>query len=185
MKLLSKITLTSVVIGGVSAGLYAAPSDKAEVPSGQAAPAPAAGGPRMSAAQMNEKVRLLGERVVGDYRLVVYMQQQARKQKDVIRLNCVNDKLIQIKPFQNLFDLDRDTFKSVEDDDRRYSLVDGMNQQAESVRRLREEADRCAGEPALAGESSNGWQGPQVPDNPFQDPFGDGLEPPAYASPYN
>lgn len=185
MKLLSKIALTSVVIGGVSAGLYAAPSDK-EVPSGQAAPAPAsADGPRMSVAQMNEKVRLLGERVVGDYRLVVQMQQQARKQKDVIRLNCVNDKLIQIKPFQNLFDVDRTTFKSVEDDARRYSLFDGMSQQAESVRRLREEADRCAGEPALAGESSNGWQGPQVPDNPFQDPFGGGLEPPAYASPYN
>jgi hypothetical protein len=57
---------------------------------------------------------------------------------------------------------------------------------AESVRRLREEADQCIGESIISGgESSNSFTGPSPPDDPTRGLAGNKLEPPSYASPFN
>src|SRR5437763_3649374 len=44
------------------------------------------------------------QQIQTDYRYVVFLQAKARREKDVIKLNCVNDKLILLKAEQNIAD---------------------------------------------------------------------------------
>jgi hypothetical protein len=119
-----------------------------------------------------------------DYRHVQHLQIVARREKDVIKLNCVNDKLVQLKPQLNLWDRTQAELAGVTDGTTREAIVTELNNSTQRVRQLRQEADQCIGEPVAEQESSNSWTGPTVPDNPYTD-WGTVLEPPAYASPFN
>ena len=123
-----------------------------------------------------------------DARHVQYLQQIARKDKDVIKLNCVNDKLVQIKPQMNLADSAESQLEGATDATR-MAAFEGVAQAAENVRRLREDADQCIGESITQGgsESSNSFTAPTAPDDPAKGNFngGDQLEAPSYASPFN
>jgi hypothetical protein len=131
------------------------------------------------------RVRLLHDQTRADARHVQHLQLIARKEKDVIKLNCVNDKLVQLKPQMNIADTAEAELDSAKDSDR-IAIFDGISQAADNVRRLREEADQCIGEPVgTGGESSNSFTGPKEQDDPTRG-FGDtNIEPPGYASPYN
>src|SRR5262245_25938536 len=50
------------------------------------------------------RVHQLHDQVRADARHIQHLQQIARKEKDVIKLNCVNDKLVQVKPQMNIAD---------------------------------------------------------------------------------
>jgi hypothetical protein len=141
-------------------------------------------GVTLSLGDIQVRVRVLHEQMRADARHIQHLQQMARKEKDVIKLNCVNDKLVQVKPEMNIADAGESELEAARDTDR-MDLFDGIQKSAETIRRLREEADQCIGEPITSGgESSNSFTGPDAPDDPtkgFQNPE---IEPPGYASPY-
>jgi hypothetical protein len=139
----------------------------------------------LSLADIQARVHLLHEQTRADARHIQHLQLIARKEKDVIKLNCVNDKLVQVKPEMNIADSGESELEATHDTDR-MAIFDGIARAAENVRRLREEADQCIGEPVTTGgESSNSFTGPHAPDDPTKGFDKPEIEPPGYASPYN
>ena len=202
MKLIRKIGLWGLLVGGAGSALHADPTGAPPSPNGGSSPSNA-GAPvdpsaarqevtPQSAAALQPRVLLLHEQMRGDARHVMYLQQIAKKEKDVIKLNCVNDKLVQIKPQMNVADAAEVEITS-SPDAARMSAFDSVVEVAASVRRLREEADQCIGEAVTAGDtrSSNSFTGPHAPDDPTKGGLqgggggGNDVEAPGYASPFN
>jgi len=192
MKLLVKIGLWGLLAGGTASALYADPVGGWLSPNGVSGSAMtktdsvrvSATAP-LSAIDLQNRVHQLHDQTRADARHVLYLQQVARKEKDVIKLNCVNDKLVQIKPQMNVADAAESELERATDATR-MAVFDSIAGVAEGVHRLREEADQCIGEPITqGGESSNSFTGPQAPDDPTKGFTGGQLEPPGYASPYN
>jgi hypothetical protein len=202
MNLLAKIGLLGVLAGTGSA-LYADPVGGWLSPSGvagagvsaQAGASGAAGTTgvtgtvgatvTLSLADIQLRVRQLHDQTRADARHIQHLQQIARREKDVIKLNCVNDKLVQVKPQMNIADIAETELESA-NDMTRVGVFENITQAAENVRRLREEADQCIGERIQSGgDSSNTFTGPDAPDDPTKGFTGTEIEPPGYASPYN
>jgi hypothetical protein len=139
----------------------------------------------LSLIEIQTRVRMLHDQTRADARHIQHLQQIARKEKDVIKLNCVNDKLVQVKPQMNIADTAEAELESAREADR-VAIFEGISVAAESVHRLREEADQCIGEPtSTGGETSNSFTGPTMPDDPSKGFTGTQIEPPGYASPFN
>lgn len=204
MNLLAKIGLWGLLAGGTASALYADPVGGWLSPNGVSGGASATGpstagsgtgsGSAMttgattmtlSLADLQTRVHQLHEQTRADARHIQHLQQIARKEKDIIKLNCVNDKLVQVKPQMNIADAGESELEGARDAER-MAIFDTISQAVENVRRLREEADQCIGEPIqTGGESSNSFTGPQAPDDPTKGFGGTEIEPPGYASPYN
>ena len=198
MNLLLKIGLWGVLAGGTASVLYADPVGGWLSPNGVGGGAATVTGSTQAGAggtvgvtmnltlpDLQMRVRQLHEQTRADARHIQHLQQIARKEKDIIKLNCVNDKLVQVKPQMNIADTQEAELEGAKDTDR-MKIFEGISQAAENVRRLREEADQCIGEPIAQGsESSNSFSGPQIPDDPTKGFGGGPIEPPVYASPYN
>ena len=200
MNLLLKIGLWGVLAGGTASVLYADPVGGWLSPNGlgggtstttaTGSTQAGAGGTvgvtmNLTLPDLQMRVRQLHEQTRGDARHIQHLQQIARKEKDIIKLNCVNDKLVQVKPQMNIADTQEAELDGAKDADR-MTIFEGISQAAENVRRLREEADQCIGEPIAQGsESSNSFTGPQIHDDPTKGFGGGPIEPPVYASPYN
>lgn len=198
MKLLAKIGIWGLLAGGTASALYADPVGGWLSPNGVSGGANATAGTgsangvtgtagvtvNLSLADMQTRVHQLHDQTRADARHIIHLQQVARKEKDIIKLNCVNDKLVQVKPQMNIADAAAAELESAKDTDR-MPIFETVSQATENVRRLREEADQCIGEPLqTGGESSNSFTGPQAPDDPTKG-FDPEIEPPGYASPYN
>jgi hypothetical protein len=167
MKLLGKLALAAG-IAGAAASIYAAP------------------GTESTYTEAVARGIAIRESMQADYRHVLELQTRARKEKDLIKLNCVNDKLIEMKPQMNLADRLQVELQSTRDTAESTSLT-ALIQAGDAVHRLREAADQCVGERLLVGESSNEFTHPTIPDDPNVNPLGGAttVEPPAYASPFN
>lgn len=165
MKLLAKVAVV-FAIGGAGAGvMYAAPGYAAD---------PAASAMISHAQGILTQIR-------DDYGHVQLLRARARKDRDLIRLNCINDKVVQMKPEMNI----ADSLASNVREGGTMGITE-LEDTASSIRRLREAADQCVGEKLLTSESANEFTSPPITDNPTGDPFGYGeIEPPAYASPFN
>jgi hypothetical protein len=198
MNLLVKIGIWGLLAGGTASALYADPvggwlspngvsggpsstnlPDTASTPTGSPPSAGAVALPSM--ADLQVRVRQLHDQTRADARHVQHLQQMARKEKDIIKLNCVNDKLVQVKPQMNIADSAESELEATKDTDR-MAIFDTVSQAAENVRRLREEADQCVGESIQSSDSSNTFAGPQGTDDPTRG-FGTEIEAPAIASP--
>jgi hypothetical protein len=140
----------------------------------------------MQMSDIRARVALMREQTRADARHMQHLQQIARQEKNVIKLNCVNDKLVQAKPEMNIADAKEAELEAAGEADRMV-LFEAIATASDSLRRLREEADQCIGEPISfgMGESSNSFTGPHAPDDPTKGLPGGQIEPPAYASPYN
>ncbi len=140
----------------------------------------------LPAADIRARVQILHEQIRADARHIQHLQQVARQEKDVIKLNCVNDKLVQAKPEMNIADAKEQELASAGDAER-MAVFETIAQAADSLRKLREESDQCIGEPITfsGGESSNSFTGPNAPDDPTRGFGNHPIEPPAYASPFN
>ncbi|HEX2689701.1 MAG TPA: hypothetical protein VHN14_23950 [Kofleriaceae bacterium] len=139
-------------------------------------------------AELPTRARQLREQTLANARHVQHLQQLARKEKDVIKLNCVNDKLVQIKPQLNIVDSTASELEGSTDATRMdmMAIFGNLSQATENVRQLREEADQCIGEPITGGgESLNSFTGPQAPDDPTKGFTDKPIEPPGYASPFD
>ncbi len=198
MNLLAKIGLLSLLAGATATAVHGDPSGGWLSPNGTSGGslAGAAGGTAavgvavtvtgpLSLVDAQERVRLLREQTRSDARHIQHLQQIARKEKDVIKLNCVNDKLVQVKPEMNIADSAELELESAHDADR-MAVFDHISQAAETVRRLREEADQCIGQPITSGgDTSNSFSGPAMRDDPTKGFDQTEIEAPGYASPFN
>jgi hypothetical protein len=199
MNLLAKIGLCGLLAGATATALYADPVGGWLSPNGTGGGlsssttstgasfgggASGSVGVTMNLAELQLRVHQLHDQTRADARHIQHLQQIARKEKDIIKLNCVNDKLVQVKPQMNIADLAESELEGAQDASR-MGIFSTIAEASESVRRLREEADQCIGEPIVqGGESSNSFTGPQSPDDPTKG-FNTPIEPPSYASPFN
>ena len=140
--------------------------------------------------QMETKARELAIQATEDRNHISELRAAARKKKDIIKINCINDKLLQVKQLLNIMDdaLSRLTVAIANNDDPdRYHRFAVVTISSEKVRVLRDEAEACIGEEiSYLGPLDVDVQEPAVPDDPtVKDPFGnDEIEPPGYASPF-
>ncbi len=123
---------------------------------------------------------------------VTNLQQVARKQKDIIKLNCVNDKLLQIKKLINIADSGHtnmiEAIAQTNDEGAAHSYSK-ITISSETVSSLRDEAEGCIGEELVfLGPTEVDVDEPVIPDDPTGDGeynFDDILEPPGFASPFS
>jgi hypothetical protein len=141
--------------------------------------------------EMREKTDELIDEMQGLMQRVIELQQVARKQKDVIKLNCINDKLLQVKQLLNIAEAARTNLVeaiAVQDEEERYHQFSQVTIAAEKVTVLRDEAEVCIGEELVfLGPTEVDMDGPDILDDPTgEDPFDHtmDLEPPGYASPF-
>lgn len=133
--------------------------------------------------EMLQRVGELSVQVKGDLQHIYGLREVARKNKDVIKLNCVNDKFIQAKATANIFDTAYLHLQGVASGGE--ALFKSATDAASDLRRLKNEANACVGE-ELSAEMLTESSHPPFPDDPTHgDPFEPGVEPPGYASPYN
>jgi hypothetical protein len=159
MKFLTKLVAFGLVGGVAVSTLYGAP-----------------GGYSDQAAAIKSKM-------VEDHRYVLTLKAEAIKEKDIIRLNCINDKLVVMLPQMNIADsllVQIDGSESAE----QTTLYNDLQLAANAVREQREQAAGCANISLIVTESSNLYQGVDVPTptDPEPEP-GQYVEPPGYASP--
>ncbi|MCG8420912.1 MAG: hypothetical protein MJE77_23575 [Proteobacteria bacterium] len=123
---------------------------------------------------------------------VIAIQQVARKQKDVIRLNCVNDRLIQVKKLLNIAEAARTELVEAiagNDDRDRYHQFSKVTIAYENISVLRDEAEACVGEELMfVGPTRRDVEKPPILDDPtLEEPFdyttGDELQRPEFATP--
>lgn len=147
----------------------------------------------LSVPEMKERTRTYDGQILDDSRHMAHLRDVARNQKDVIKLTCVNDKLVELKAQMNLFDASRQRFTAAVDGgataDAARPLYVELADIADKVKTLRGEADTCIGTPDLyKQEAGVEVTHPDFPDDPTTtDPFlpeQGALEPPAYASPF-
>jgi hypothetical protein len=173
MKLLAR-SITLVVAFGSAAALHA---DTPTAPQKVV----------LSAGDMAAKATAIRAQIVEDSQKVLALREQARKLKDVIKLDCVNDKQVQLKAEMNLADMANDQLqgalqKSPEDRQAAFTQLAGLG---DAVRRLREEAVACISDVELfKQEQGNTAESPDIVDDPTaNNPFGGGeVEPPSSAS---
>lgn len=143
----------------------------------------------LSVADMQGRAAAIKSEIAENAHHVTILKDQAKKQQDVIKLSCVNDKIVQLNAQQNIADNVADQLQAALDknSDERHSEFARLSAAGEAVKRLREEAGSCVGETELnKQESGIDSTHPLFPDDPTQgNPFGVGIEPPAYCSPFD
>jgi hypothetical protein len=178
----------ALLIGGSSGLLFA--QDDADSGDDSEVTVPMEKQALLSPAEMREKSSELITAMQAMLTRVVELQGLARKQKDVIKLNCVNDKLLQVKQLLNIAESARtDMVESIaqQSDDGRYHHFGQITIASEKVSSLRDEAEACIGEELIfLGPTQIDVDEPEIPDDPTQDDFlqPPEVEPPAYSSPY-
>ncbi|HEY5948114.1 MAG TPA: hypothetical protein VIV40_21610 [Kofleriaceae bacterium] len=160
-------------------------------------PAPPPDATKSASALSVDDMRLRSEEMMkaneSSYRELLHLKEQAKKQKDVIKLNCINDKLVQLKAQITITEETNTQLQAslTSSNDDRYALFVKLSTDNASVTRIRDEGRACIGEPELyKQESGVDVTRPDIPDDPGTiDPYDPGgvvvIEPPGYASPYN
>jgi hypothetical protein len=189
--LLNKISvLVTVGLFGLGAGLLHAqdaqdPDDGGEpdvtVPMEKQA--------QLSPADMSEEGVRLVRSMQESLKKVVGLQQVARKQKDVIKLNCVNDKLLQIKQLLNIAEsATTNMVEAIAQDDEpgRYHEFNKIVIAQQQVQVLAGEAETCIGEELVfIGPTEVEVDEPALPDDPTGPDSEFDIEDPGYASPFS
>ncbi len=146
----------------------------------------------LSAGEMTSRAEAIDAQLQDDYRHVLSLKEKARKLKDVIKLNCVNDKLVQIKAQMNIAGTAKQSMEGAlgQDLTRANEFFVQVESSGHGVKELREQANACLGEPELNKEDLGlEVTRPDLIDDPgTQDPYtpdGAVMEPPGYASPFN
>jgi hypothetical protein len=194
LKRLAKYVLVLAVSGTVTA--IAAPDSTTPSPTSAAGSGSGSGSstpPPMSPADMKASAATLKANIEADSQTVAQLQQVAKKKTDVIKLTCVNDRLVQVKAQGNIADstasaLDAAIAKNSDD---RNSLYKSLASTADSVKSLREQAKGCVGQDDVSKQESGlEVTAPPNLDNPgtLTPPIIGGTggpEAPGFASPYD
>lgn len=138
--------------------------------------------------QLANKMIELDKQVQGDLAHIISLQAIARKQQDVIKLSCVNDRYMRAKAGANIFDNARIQITGVDQDARATAMVN-VRGATDTVHQAREEADRCVGSTEIQSDSNSSYTHPDVPDDPTVGGTNFGgnqvIEPPTYATPFH
>lgn len=192
MKLVSRAVLALIVLGTVSALAQPDPSAGA----GSGAPLSPKVSPPTSMGELNVRMQILSTQMDGDYRTALHARDTAKRQKDVIKVTCVNDRLVEMKAQMNLGDNAKNDLAHQGDStgavsEQSKSSFSQLASTAERVRVLREQAEACIGGPELAKQESGVLvESPEIPDepggiDPYGLPPGGIVEPPGYASAFD
>ncbi len=123
---------------------------------------------------------------------VLQLQQAARAQSDVIKLNCVNDRLVQVKKLLNIAESSSNDLTEATSSKNVAEQSHQMERVAiayENSITLRDEAEACIGDELIfVGPTQVEVDGPNLGDD-LPNPYDNGLnepliERPAYASPF-
>lgn len=183
MKRLTKSTVSSLGMTLLVGQLYAQPATAPNPPVSRTAQKQAQ--VPLSPAETEKEARTLRDRVRVDLQRVQHLQARARREQDIIKLTCVNDKFVKLKASANLFDEAHRELLAQNHTTSQTEAFGRVQTTASDVRKVREEADGCIGNQELAKESANDWLGPEIVDDPTLGlPFDIEIEPPSYASPY-
>ena len=145
---------------------------------------------RISSEEMERTAREISAKADAAGRTVERLKAEARKQKDVIKLNCINDKLLQIKQLLNILEDGMSKLSlaiASGDEGDRYHRYTVIKISGEKIIGLRDEAEACVGEEiSYLGPLSVDVDSPDVPDDPTDDKPWDNepIDPPGYASPF-
>ena len=122
--------------------------------------------------------RTIRGQMEGDFQKLQRLQLRAQAAKDIIKLNCVNDKLVQAKPEMNLGDMAVREIEAGHDT----SGLAQLETAANTVRSLAEAASQCIDSKLISSVSSNSFSafGVHPVDPGTEPPY---VEPPTYASP--
>src|SRR6187401_1020960 len=104
---------------------------------------------KIDPAEMNSRAGSLVAEMGSAQSRLTQLQQQARASRDIIKLNCVNDKLLQIKQLLNIADSARASLGeaiSSHNEGDRYHQYTVITVSSEKARALRDEAEACIGE---------------------------------------
>jgi hypothetical protein len=105
-------------------------------------------------------------------RHIIQLQDQAKRQKDVIKLNCVNDKELQIKAVLNIADEANTNLVTAiarGDEADRYHQFGRITLAYQESQRIAAEAEQCVGEDlTYLGKTSVTVEEPTVPEDPTQ-----------------
>ena len=129
---------------------------------------------RLAPREMSEQsTKLIAE--MDTYHLrVLELQKSARKAKDVIKLNCVNEKLLAVKQLMNIADVAKtDLTEAIAADDRdgQVATFGQVTLAHERATGERDEAETCIGEELIfVGPTQVEVDGPTIPDDPTDDP---------------
>jgi hypothetical protein len=190
----------------VSGGLVLAQDAPVPPPPGDPAAAPAAGPAAETKddevqENLGKQAELTGTEMQGNadgllakmrevLKRVVEVRGIAKRQKDIIKLNCVNDKLLQVKQLLNIAESSRTNLDaSIADNDEsgRYDYYTNIVYSHDQTLALGAEAENCIGEDlSYLGPSETTVEGGDEPDDPTQteDPDFPEVElPPAQSSP--
>ncbi len=142
-----------------------------------------------SIGEMQAKSSAMVGQMGEDLHHVMFLKEQAKKQKDVIKVNCVNDKLILVKAQMELADTAnaqlQDSLSKGRPDSN--SLFVQLRDATTAIGDLKEQANACVGVPELMKQESGVTvERPEIIDDPtVGSPFGNEVEPPGYASPFD
>ena len=124
----------------------------------------------ISMAEMTQQVEVYFKKMEEVLRHMVQLQDIARREKDVIKLNCVNDKLLQLKQLRNIADqanLNMQEAITHGDDEARYHEFGRITISAQQAQALTSEAENCIGEDlTFLGPTQVDVVEPEGPDDP-------------------
>jgi hypothetical protein len=196
MNMLQKSLAALMLVAGGTTLLYAAPGDaKSDTKETKDAPKPADDGKGKKAevwltiAQLQAGAEELATQASADLNHVNQLRLATQRGQDPIKLDCVNDKLLQMKGERNLLDVSTGSVGdavALVNEEKGNQAMKGARKDASKIHSLREAADACIGsnEVFYQGDTQVDWNGPET-DDPDGNGFDPSLEPPAYASPFS
>ncbi|HPH64354.1 MAG TPA: hypothetical protein PLF40_01345 [Kofleriaceae bacterium] len=201
MKMLHKSLAALMLLAGGSTLLYAAPGDAPaakdskdskdakDSKESKDAKDKASKEVWLTVPQLQATAEELANQASSDLNHVNQLRLTAQRGQDPIKLDCVNDKLLEMKGQRNLLD---GKLGSVGDavalvnEEKGNGAVKDAQKVASKIHNLREAADACIGsnEVFYQGDTQVDWNGPET-DDPDGNGFDHQVEPPAYASPFS
>lgn len=170
-----KIGLTVLfVAGSFAVGGMVVAQVPASQPADHPAPAdvdvPMRARANISVADMNQQTLAYIEKMNDGLKHMIPLQEIARREKDVIKLNCVNDKLLQLKQLLNIADQAKTNLDEAiarGDEDARYHEFGRVTIALQQAQVLVTEAENCIGEDlAFLGPTQVTVEEPNTPDDP-------------------
>jgi hypothetical protein len=184
MKNLTKGLLLSAVALLAAGQLYAQSAGEKTDETKDEAAEPARPASTLTPDEMKQLASDMRKQVRQDIQRVQYLQAISRKEQDIIKLTCVNDKFINLKAEANIFDSAHVELLGLLETNERIGSYEATAKAAIAVHKAREEADNCVGNKELSTDSSD-FTAPTLLDDPTMGlPFDIAVEPPAFASPF-
>jgi hypothetical protein len=157
-------------VGAVLTGGIVLAQDAGPPPARPDVEMPAATRAEISANDMVKQVADYRAKMEEMLKHIVQLQDQAKRQKDVIKLNCVNDKELQIKAVLNIADEANTNLVTAiarGDEMDRYHQYGRITLAYQESQRIAAEAEQCVGEDlTYLGKTTVSVEEPPVPEDP-------------------